>query len=130
MLAKNKARPLCANYLMKPISCISTIICIVIAFSQVLLLAKELSRKGTYLTGTVRQNRPLLQTIKIATLGADSSKLMRNGEILAVAYRDGTKKVRLLSRYHLAKVSNRSAKPKVVSKCNKYMGGVARSLLF
>ena len=94
------------------------------SFFSSIQLATDLLRQNTYLTGTLRKNRPMPALIKNANLAPNQTVYMRKRDLLAVAFRDGTKKpVRLHTSYHSAKQA-RQGKPKCIVKYNKYMGGV------
>ena len=88
-------------------------------------LARKLLDKRTYLTGTLRSNRPLPRSIKYPTVQAGDSYYLRQGRILLLAYKnaEGSQKpVRLLSTY--CNAANDQQKPKAVKIYNNYMGGV------
>lgn len=93
------------------------------SFFSSINLARHLLSFGTYLTGTLRKNRPMPRLIKNPSLNENESVFLRSGKTLVVAYKEGHKKpVRLLSTFHSAKLKDN--KPKVITKYNKYMGGV------
>ncbi|XP_033749217.1 piggyBac transposable element-derived protein 4-like [Pecten maximus] len=50
-------------------------------------LARLLLSKGTYLTGTLRKNRPMPKTVKEANPNPGQTTFMRSGDILCVAHR-------------------------------------------
>ncbi|XP_053408986.1 piggyBac transposable element-derived protein 4-like [Mercenaria mercenaria] len=90
-------------------------------------LAKRLLQVGTYVTGTLRANRPMPITIKNARLDSGETIYMRQGEILITAYRPANraraKPVRLLSTAIAARdIHDRC--PAIVHTYNHYMGGV------
>ena len=94
------------------------------SFFASIQLASDLFQRNTYLTGTLRKNRPMPALIKNANMAPNDTVYMRKRDILTMAYRDGVKKpVRIVSTYHSAKLT-RQGKPKCVTKYNKYLGGV------
>lgn len=96
------------------------------SFFASLNLAQTLLEKATYLTGTLRKNRPMPTTIKTANINPGGNLFMRRGSVLCVAHRptEPTKKpVRLVSTYHSA-IQLQAGKPRIISSYNRYMGGV------
>ncbi|KAJ8311222.1 hypothetical protein KUTeg_011225 [Tegillarca granosa] len=69
------------------------------SFFSSLHLANKLLEARTYVTGTLRKNRPMPQTIKNANPAPGSAIYMRKGQVVCLAYRGEEDKtpVRLLS---------------------------------
>ncbi|KAJ8319539.1 hypothetical protein KUTeg_002887 [Tegillarca granosa] len=88
-------------------------------------LATRLLQSNTFVTGTLRKNRPMPNVIKSADPAPNNAVYMRKGKVLCMAYRDadGKRPVRMLSTY-LPAQELRSGKPKIVHVYNKNMGGV------
>ena len=94
------------------------------SFCTSLKLGTELLGLNTYLTGTLRRDRPMPQRIKDNNILPNECVYMRKRDLLAFVYKDNDKKpVRLLSTFHAAKQSH-TGKPKCIVKYNKYMGRV------
>lgn len=87
-------------------------------------LARKLIDLNTYLTGTLRSNRKMPLTIRNAHVGPGESVYVRQGEILAAAYkgRESKKPVRMISTFINA--ANSNGKPKIIQHYNMNMGGV------
>ena len=88
-------------------------------------LAKKLLEKRTFVTGTLRANRLLPQSIKYPTVQAGESHYLRQGRVLLLAHKNpvGAKKpVRILSTISNADMIQNV--PKVIKLYNKNMGGV------
>ncbi|VDI23255.1 Hypothetical predicted protein [Mytilus galloprovincialis] len=88
-------------------------------------LAKELLRKGTFMTGTLRKNRAMPSSIKNPTINDNEAKFLRQGQLLLCVYKETRRRkpVRLLSTACTAELNN-SGKPKLIEHYNTKMGGV------
>lgn len=95
------------------------------SFFTSLDLAKELLRKGTFLTGTLRKNRAMPSSIKNPTIDENEAKFLRQGQLLLCAYKEARRRkpVRLLSTACKAELNN-NGKPKMIEYYNTKMGGV------
>ncbi|CAK9832764.1 PiggyBac transposable element-derived protein 4 [Anthophora retusa] len=122
------------NYLMKGYHVVAD------NFFTSISLARALFEKGTYLTGTIRNNRKYIPSFMKPKLQEGTSKYARNNETLLLAYRgkkSQKKNVLLLSTYEKAQnkttiIRKRNAqieveKPAIVAEYNKHMGGVDTS---
>ncbi|CAG2211267.1 unnamed protein product [Mytilus edulis] len=88
-------------------------------------LASRLIQTTTYITGTLRKNRPMPNTIRNANPTPDNPVYMRKGKMLCAAFRDmdGKKPVRMLSTAFSAQHLP-SGRPRIVNGYNKNMGAV------
>ena len=96
------------------------------SFFSSINLAKQLMRMNTYFTGTLRKNRYMPQLIKQAAIQRGESVYMRQGPVLAMAFRedkDRSKPVRLISTFYKAGSTNYN-KPHMICGYNQFMGGV------
>ncbi|CAC5384500.1 unnamed protein product [Mytilus coruscus] len=95
------------------------------SFFTSLDLAKELLRKGTFLTGTLRKNRVMPSSIKNPTIDENEAKFLRQGQLLLCAYKEARRRkpVRLLSTACRAEL-NYNGKPKMIEYYNTKMGGI------
>ncbi|VDI04338.1 Hypothetical predicted protein [Mytilus galloprovincialis] len=100
------------------------------SFFSSLSLASELILNRTFMTGTLRSNRPMPQRIKTPELRPDECVFMRRQETLVCAYRQNKRKpVRLVSTFCKAGVSPHG-KPTAIESYSKNMGGVDRNDMF
>ncbi|XP_033761258.1 piggyBac transposable element-derived protein 4-like [Pecten maximus] len=88
-------------------------------------LGTALLRCRTYLTGTLRKNRPMPLTIRNGNPDTETPIYMRNGQMLCLVYRenDDKKPTRLLSTLIPAQQLP-TGRPRIVQSYNKYMGAV------
>ncbi|VDI15392.1 Hypothetical predicted protein [Mytilus galloprovincialis] len=88
-------------------------------------LASRLIQTTTYITGTLRKNRPMPNTIRNANPTPDNHVYMRKDKMLCDAFRDmdGKKTVRMLSTaFSVQHIP--SGRPRIVNGYNKNMGAV------
>ncbi|KAJ8307193.1 hypothetical protein KUTeg_015277 [Tegillarca granosa] len=95
------------------------------SFFSSLHLANKLLEARTYVTGTLRKNRPMPQTIKNANPAPGSAIYMRKGQVVCLAYRGEEDKtpVRLLSTL-LPAQELPTHRPRIIQQYNKHMGAV------
>ena len=88
-------------------------------------LARQLLTRGTFFTGTIRQNRHMPNMIQNAALAEGEYKYVRQGDVLLCCYRERLRRkpVRILSTHGKA-VQDNKEKPKILDFYNKHMGGV------
>ncbi|XP_069111345.1 piggyBac transposable element-derived protein 4-like [Argopecten irradians] len=91
-------------------------------------LASRLLTRNTYVTGTLRKNRPMPRTIQQADPQAGTAIYMRQRDVLCVAYKDevGKKPVRMLSTL-LPAQDLQTGRPNIIHQYNRYMGAVDSS---
>ncbi|XP_052105918.1 piggyBac transposable element-derived protein 4-like [Mytilus californianus] len=94
-------------------------------FFASLNLANKLLRERTYLTGTMRTNRPTPQMIKNACPQAGNAVYARQRQIMLCCFRDHNRKnpVTLVSTYYNA-IDTLNGKPRIIGAYNTFMGGV------
>ncbi|CAG2189437.1 unnamed protein product [Mytilus edulis] len=95
------------------------------SFFASLNLAKKLLRERTYLTGTMRKNRPMPQMIKNARPQAGNAVYSRQRQTMLCRFRDHNRKkpVTLVSTFYNA-INTINGKPRVIGAYNTFMGGV------
>lgn len=95
-------------------------------FFTSLNLARSLLQERTFLTGTLRRNRPMPNLIKNSNPTQGQAIYARSQSTLMCSYKDnnhGRKPVRLVSTYYHA-VRTENGKPLIVNAYNTFMGGV------
>ncbi|XP_033730088.1 piggyBac transposable element-derived protein 4-like, partial [Pecten maximus] len=96
-------------------------------FTSINLASNPLAH-NTYVTGTLRKNRPMPRTIQQADPLAGTAIYMRQRETLCVAYKDAVDKkpVRMLSTF-LPAQDLHNGRSRIVDQYNRYMGAANSS---